>query len=59
MVSTAVTRLAVYRRSQVFVIFGRFFKEKLDFSRINIYFLDFDGLKHVSAKAHARGFAPL
>ena len=39
--------------------FGKVFSEKLDFSRINMYFWDFVCLKHINAKAHAEGFAPL
>ena len=39
--------------------FREVFEENLDFSRINIYFWDFEVLSHVNAEAHARGFAPL
>ena len=42
-----------------FYSFWGVFWEKLDFSCRNIYFWDFLCLKHINAKAHAGGFAPL
>jgi len=57
-VSRAVTRLTVYRPHQV-GNFGQFFLKKLSFFYINIYFLDFVGVRNVITRGHAERRPPL